>query len=160
MKPLSIGNVARLAGVGIETIRFYEREGLIAEPPRKESGYRQYPEATVSRIRFIKRAKTLGFSLQEIKDLLFLRIDPGTTCDYVLRRAETKLRDIEEKIQTLQRMKKALSALAATCPGQGPVSDCPMLEASDDFYVVVDKPARRVAQKRKNSLRGRPRKTP
>ncbi len=72
MKPLMIGKVARRAGVGVETIRFYEREGLIAEPPRRESGYRQYPEEAVSRVRFIRRAKELGFTLKEIKPTSYL----------------------------------------------------------------------------------------
>ncbi len=80
MKPLTIGKVASRAGIGIETIRFYEREGLIAEPPRRESGYRQYPEVAVSRLRFIRHAKELGFSLKEIKELFALRVDPETTC--------------------------------------------------------------------------------
>src|SRR3970282_2502460 len=121
-KPLTIGKVARLAAVGIKTIRLYEREGLIADPPRKESGYRQYGETTVSRLRFIHRARELGFSLKEIKELLFLRLDPGATCDSILDRAEEKIREIEERIQTLQRMKKALEALAKACPGQGPLT--------------------------------------
>ena len=152
-KPLTIGKVARLAGVGIETIRFYEREGLIAEPPRKESGYRQYGAASVSRLRFIHRAKALGFSLKEIKELLFLRLDPGTTCDSILGRAEKKIQEVEEKIQTLQQMKKALEALAAACPGQGPVSECPIIGVTDDFYEVVHDPARRHAPRRRNSRR-------
>jgi MerR family mercuric resistance operon transcriptional regulator len=136
-KPLTIGKVARLGGVGIETIRFYEREGLIANPPRKESGYRQYGPETVSRLRFIHRARELGFSLKEIKELLFLRLDPGATCDSILDRAEEKIREIEERIQTLQRMKKALKALARACPGEGPVTKCPILGVADDYYEVV-----------------------
>ena len=154
-KPLTIGKVARLAGVGIETIRFYEREGLIAEPPRKESGYRQYGVATVSRLRFIQRAKALGFSLKEIKELLFLRLDPGTKCDSILGRAEKKILEVEEKIQTLQRMKKALEALAAACPGQGPVSQCPIIGVTDDFYEVVHDPAQGRSSRRRNSRRNK-----
>lgn len=154
-KPLTIGKVARLAGVGVETIRFYEREGLIAEPPRKESGYRQYGAETVSRLRFIQRAKALGFSLKEIKELLFLRLDPGTTCENILDRAEGKILEIEEKIQTLQRMKKALEALAAACPGEGPVSQCPVIEVTDDFYEGVHDPARQSVRKLTKSLRSR-----
>jgi len=129
MKPLSIGEVARRAEVGIETIRFYEREGLVAEPPRRKSGYRQYPEDAVFRIQFIKRAKDLGFSLKEIKDLLFLRIDPKMTCAEIQERAQSKIQDVEEKIRALQRMRKALRKLAAECPGEGPASECPVLEA-------------------------------
>ena len=132
MKSLSIGKVAQLAEIGIETIRFYEREGLIAEPPRRESGYRQYPEDTVARLRFIRRAKELGFSLKEIKELLSLRIGLQTDCADIQERAEVKIHDIERKIQTLQRMKKALANLVAACPGRGPVRDCPILDALED----------------------------
>src|SRR5437660_1810009 len=117
MKPLTIGQVARSAGVGIETVRFYERQGLLTEPARRESGYRQYPEDVVARLRFIRRAKELGFSLKEIKELLALRVDPDTTCAEVKRRAEAKIADVEEKIQALQRIKKALVQLTAVCRG-------------------------------------------
>ena len=132
MESLKIGKVARLAGVGVETIRFYEREGLIAEPPRRESGYRQYPQETVSRIRFIRRAKELGFSLKEIMELLALRIDPEATCKDIRERAEIKVTDIEEKVRTLQRMKKALGKLIAACSGGSPVRECPILEALEE----------------------------
>ena len=142
-KPLTIGKVARLAGVGIETIRFYERERLVADPPRKESGYRQYSGEIVSRLRFIHRARELGFSLGEIKELLFLRVDPGETCDHIVERAEEKIGEIDGKIQTLQRMKKALEALAKACPGQGPVAKCPVLGVTDDFYAGVHGPGGR-----------------
>lgn len=132
MQPLTIGKVAKQASVGIETIRFYEREGLIAEPPRRESGYRQYPPETVDRVRFIKRAKELGFSLKEIKDLLALRIAPGTTCGQIKKRAQAKIVDIEEKMRTLERMKRALTKLTLACNGRGSIKDCPILEALDD----------------------------
>ena len=129
---MTIGKVARLADVGVETVRFYERQGLIAEPPRRASGYRQYPPEAVARIRFIRRAKELGFSLNEIKELLSLRFDPGTTCADVRDRAEAKITDIEEKIATLERMREALADLTAACDGRGGVSECPILEAVDE----------------------------
>ncbi len=132
MQQMTIGTVARLADVGVETIRFYERKGLIPEPPRTESGYRQYPEETVSRIRFIKRAKELGFSLKEIGELLALRISPAATCEDIRVRAESKIADIEERVQTLHRMRKALAKLTAACRGGGSVSECPILEALAD----------------------------
>ena len=132
MKPLTIGKVARHAGVGVETVRFYEREGLIEEPPRRESGYRQYPEETVSRIRFIRRSKELGFSLREIKELLALRIDPEASCEDILERAKGKIAEIDNKVQTLGRMKRALVKLAAACSGRAPVSECPILEALEE----------------------------
>ena len=154
-KPLTIGKVARLAGVGIETIRFYERGGLVADPPRKESGYRQYGRETVSRLRFIHRARELGFSLGEIKDLLFLRVDPGETCDHIVVRAEEKILEIDEKIRTLQRMKKALGALAKACPGQGPATECPIIDVTDDFYQIVHDPARRQVPPPRKSRRAK-----
>jgi MerR family mercuric resistance operon transcriptional regulator len=127
MKPLTIGQVARQAGVGVETVRFYERQGLLEKPTRRESGYRQYPEDVVARLRFIRRAKELGFSLKEIKELLALQVDPAITCAEVKRQAEAKIADIEGKIASLTRIKKALVKLATVCRGQGPTSECPIL---------------------------------
>ena len=115
MGSLMIGRLAKLAKVGVETIRFYEREGLIDEPPRKESGYRQFPEETVLRVRFIKRAKELGFTLKEIRGLLSLRVDSKATCEDVRKRAEAKISNIEQKIQTLKKMKTALQGLTTAC---------------------------------------------
>ena len=129
MRPLTIGVVARRAGVGVETVRFYERQGLLDEPARKESGYRQYAEGVVARLRFIRRAKELGFSLKEIKELLALRVDPTTTCAEVRARAEAKIADVEVKIRALQKIRKALQKLTAGCSGRGPISECPILEA-------------------------------
>lgn len=128
----SIGQTAKRAGVGIETIRFYERKGLIAPPPRRASGYRQYPAETVDRLRFIKRAKDLGFSLKEIGELLALRVTPGTTCGHVKRRAETKIADIDGRIRALRRMRRALDKLTKACDGKAPIRDCPILESLDD----------------------------
>ncbi len=132
MGSLTIGRIARLAGVGVETIRFYEREGLIDKPPRKESGYRQYPEEAVARIRFIKRGKELGFSLKELKEILFLRINPGLTCEDIRVRAEVKITDIEKKIVALKKMKSALAKLTAACRGEVPANQCPILEALEE----------------------------
>lgn len=129
MKSLTIGQVAEQAGIGLETVRFYERKGLIEEPARKASGYRQFDVRVVARLRFIRRAKELGFTLAEIKDLLSLRIDPGSTCSDVKIRAEAKIADISEKIRSLQLMKKALLKLTKECQGQGTTSECPILEA-------------------------------
>lgn len=128
MGNLTIGQLARKAEVNVETIRYYERRGLMPEPPRRESGYRQYSEPDVTRIKFIKRAQTLGFTLKEIAELFSLRVDPDTTCGDVKRRAEVKIADMEEKIKALLRMKKALAKLASTCRGRGPTSECPILE--------------------------------
>ncbi len=129
--PLTIGQVAERSGIGIETVRFYERKGLVEEPPRADSGYRQYPEDVVARIRFIRRAKELGFKLSEISQLLSLRVDPDTTCADVKKQTELKIADVEEKIRVLQGIKTALKKLAASCVGTGPTSECPILESLD-----------------------------
>ncbi len=129
MEHLTIGKLAKKTGVGIDTIRYYERQGLIPEPPRRESGYRQFSGEMVKRIQFIRHAKDLGFSLKEINELLSLRLDPKTECSVVKKRAEAKISDIEEKILNFQRMKKALAKLMKDCSGRGPVSKCPILEA-------------------------------
>jgi MerR family mercuric resistance operon transcriptional regulator len=138
-KPFTIGQVGRLAGVGVETVRFYEREGLLRQPERKPSGYRQYNHDVVSRLRFIAAAKELGFSLKEIKELLELRVGPHATCCDVRERAQAKISDIEEKIRTLQRMKASLVKLTKACRGRGPVSECPILDALDQEKEVVSR---------------------
>ena len=132
MKALSIGQVARQTGVGVETVRFYERRGLLEKPPRKESGYRQYPPEAILRLRFIKKAKEVGFSLKEIKELLSLRLDATATCEDVKSRAEAKRLDIEQKIQALQKMKQALTDLTEACSEDGPVSECPILQMLEE----------------------------
>ena len=129
MDILSIGQVARRAGVGVETVRFYEREGLLEEPPRRASGYRQYDEHVVKRLHFIKRAQKLGFSLKEITELLLLRVDGQTSCEEVKGRTEAKIAEVERKLLELQRMRQALLQVATLCTGQGPASACPMLDA-------------------------------
>jgi MerR family copper efflux transcriptional regulator len=131
MKTLMIGEVARRAGIGVETVRFYERQGLLKLPARRQSGYRQYDEDAVSRLRFIRRAKELGFSLKEIGELLALRVSPDTTVADVKQRAEAKVADIEGKIRDLQRTKEARQTLATSCQGHGPLEDCPILRALD-----------------------------
>lgn len=131
MESLSIGQVARRAGVGVETVRFYEREGLLEEPPRRASGYRQYSVEVIKRIHFIKRAKLLGFSLKEIMELLMLRVDGHTSCEEVKQHTEAKIAEVEQKLIELQRMRQALLQVAALCTGEGPASACPMLDALD-----------------------------
>lgn len=131
MEVLSIGQVARRAGVGVETVRFYEREGLLEEPPRRASGYRQYSEQVVRRLHFIKRAQQLGFSLKEINELLRVRVDAQTSCDEVKQRTEAKIAEVERKVIELQRMRQALLQVHSLCEGQGPTGGCPMLEALD-----------------------------
>ncbi len=133
---LRIGDVAAQGGVNLQTIRYYEREGLLPEPPRLASGYRMFPQSAVRRVRFIKRAQELGFSLAEIRELLSLREHRGAGAQEMRERTKAKIADIEEKIQTLQAMKEALSKLAEKCPGCGPLSECPILDAMDDGVLV------------------------
>jgi MerR family mercuric resistance operon transcriptional regulator len=136
MKPMTIGEVAKAAEIGVETVRFYEREGLIAEPPRRRSGYRQYPPDTVRRLRFIRRAKELGFTLSEIGELLELRVDRTKSCADVRTLARAKMADIEAKMLDLARIQAALTDLERTCRGKGPTSDCPILDALDEQEVT------------------------
>ena len=126
---LTIGQLAKQSGVGVETLRYYERQKLLPEPPRRRSGYRAYPRETVNRIRFIRRAKELGFSLQEIDELLTLRAESEGQCREVLARAQGKIADITERIASLERMKRALERLASTCSERGTSGDCPILDA-------------------------------
>jgi MerR family copper efflux transcriptional regulator len=130
MKPMTVGQVARQAEVGVETVRFYEKNGLLEEPSRRVSGYREYDEETVRRLRFIQRAKELGFTLSEIKELLSLRCSERP-CNDVRERAEAKVAEIEAKVTMLLRMKEILGRLASSCCQQGDKSQCPILETLD-----------------------------
>ncbi len=132
MDGITIGQLARRAGIGVETVRFYERKGLLPEPPRTRSGYRLYPEEAVRRLRFVRRAKELGFTLAEIRELLELRAGPGATCAQVRERAREKLADIEARIRSLERIRAALQRLAEDCPASGPVARCPILAAMEE----------------------------
>lgn len=139
MGSLTIGEVAKQTGIGVETVRFYEKSGLIDEPPRTEAGYRQYPEDTASRVRFIRHAKELGFTLTEIKELLNLRLDPRTTCEDVRQVAEEKLRNVRAKIQSLQAIEMALGELIGACAVGGPDGECPILEALEPDWHISEK---------------------
>ncbi len=129
MKPLTIGEVARQAVVGVETVRFYERQGLLEEPERRASGYRQYDEEAVAILRFIRRAKELGFTLREIKALLALRLDNSASRADVRQQAKAKVADIEARIADLQRMREALQKLIKKCHGDCSTTGCPILAA-------------------------------
>lgn len=124
------GELAQRGGVNIETIRYYERRGLLPKPPRSASGYRIFSVEDARRVRFIKRAQELGFSLDEIRGLLALRVSSKGTQGDVRQLAEAKIADIEEKIKSLRAMKNALQVLtAACCPDGGSLSECPILES-------------------------------
>ena len=128
---LTIGKVAKQAGVNVNTLRYYERQGVLAKPVRNGSNYRVYPEDTVLRVRFVKRAQELGFSLAEIKELLNLRISEEASCGDVRDQAQSKIQDLDGRISSLRAMRRVLSKLVAQCSGEGPVSECPILEALD-----------------------------
>ena len=132
MEPLTIGQVADAAGVGVETVRFYHRKGLVEEPPREGTSHRRYPPDAVARIRFIRGAQNLGFSLKEIDDLMSLRIAPGASKADVKAKAEAKVAEIRVKMEDLQRMRDSLLKLIGACDGMGSLDDCPILEAFDE----------------------------
>ncbi len=126
---ITISKAAEQAGVGIETIRFYERKGLVEQPPKPSQGFRHYPTDTVARIRFIRQAQELGFSLREIEDMLALQVDASADCADMNQRARRKLDQIHHKIVQLQRMQAALEQLITVCPGSGALEQCPIVEA-------------------------------
>jgi MerR family transcriptional regulator, copper efflux regulator len=129
---LTIGTVAKRAGVPIDTIRYYEREGLLPEPLRRASGYRSYNDSAVSRLRFIRRAKDLGFTLDEIRDLLALSADRHRGVKAVRERAQQRLERIDARIAELTRIRKGLEQLIEACPGRGDPEQCPILRALAD----------------------------
>lgn len=131
MASLTIGKVARQAGVNVETIRFYERRGLIEQPPRPDRSFREYSPEIVRRVCFIREAQNLGFSLSEVAELLALRADPKANCDDVRAQAEAKRAEVNEKIRKLKSINKALDRLIAECPKKGNLSSCPIICAID-----------------------------
>ena len=128
---LTIGALAHAAGVGVETIRFYERKGLVPAPPRTPARYRQYPRDTVDRVKFIRRAQGLGFALREISELLDLRVDEVAACGPVEAQAREKLEQVHGKIEELRRMETALQRLVEACEAREPTGACPILEELD-----------------------------
>lgn len=133
MAHVTIGEAARQARVNIQTIRFYERRGLLPTPARTASNYRTYTENAVRRVRFIKRAQELGFTLKEVAELLALRATTGSRVADVRRRAEAKVRDIDEKVRALAAMREALTSLVCECSETGAGEVCPILEALDNI---------------------------
>lgn len=127
MTSMKIGEVAKRSGIGIETIRYYEREGLLLEPERRPSGYRQYDASTLDRLAYIVRAKELGFTLAEVRELLQLSFAPHAGCDHIRQRAERKVSDIESKIRNLQQMKRSLNKIVQRCRTNNSADDCPLV---------------------------------
>jgi MerR family transcriptional regulator, copper efflux regulator len=130
MEGLGIGQLAKRGGVGIDTVRYYERNGLLAPSTRLASGYRRYSDLELSRLRFIRRAQALGFTLREIKELLALSAQRDVA--RVKRSAQTKLVDVKARIVALERVRDGLAKLIAACPGHGRAADCPILKALTD----------------------------
>ena len=127
---MTIGQLAREAGVNVQTVRYYERRRLLPAPARRASGYRAYDAAALARLRFIRRAQELGFTLAEIAELLALRLDPRTTAADVKARANRKIADVDRKLRDLERIRGALTHLAGSCRGgRGPTGECPLVEA-------------------------------
>jgi len=129
---MKIGEVARAAGVNVQTVRYYERRGLLKEPPRTPGGYREYPPVAVEKIRFIQRAQDLGFTLREIDELLELRVDDPDRCGAVQERSREKLHEVRRKIRELRRMETVLSELVAACETRSTTDDCPILQTLSD----------------------------
>ena len=129
---LRIGDVAREAGVNVQTLRYYERRGLLASPERTDAGRRRYPAETVRLIRFIKRAQDLGFTLKEVEELIALRQTRGRDRSQVRHLAAAKLADVEEKLGRLRAIRRAVASLVESCACRGEALACPILEALDD----------------------------
>ena len=128
---MRIGQVAAAAGVGVETLRYYERRGLLPNPPCTGSGYRAYGGGAVARVRFIRRAQDLGFTLAEIGDLLALRDDQDINCAHVRKRANSKIAQVDGKVRDLLAIRDRLVALVERCR-EGESSTCPIIEAFED----------------------------
>jgi Hg(II)-responsive transcriptional regulator len=154
---MTIARAARAAGVGVETIRFYERRKLIAQPRKPASGFREYDAETVTRIRFIRQAQELGFSLREIDELLSLRADPAADCAEVRAQAAAKRDEVTQKIANLERIRAALDSLIATCPGSGALRACTILDAIEQVPIAQSgpRPARAARNKKKTNGRRR-----
>jgi MerR family copper efflux transcriptional regulator len=129
---MTIGRLAERAGVNIDTIRYYERNGLLPPAVRRPSGYREYGEGDVDRLRFIRRAKDLGFTLTEITELLSLSRDREADMRGVKKKAEQRLQQVERRIAELQRVRRGLKKLVAACPGHGELKSCPIVAALSD----------------------------
>ncbi|MEO7073118.1 MAG: heavy metal-responsive transcriptional regulator [Rhodanobacter sp.] len=134
---LTIGTIAKRVGVAIDTIRYYEREGLLPEPQRRASGYRSYGQSTVLQLRFIRRAKDLGFTLAEIRELLALSADRQHGVKAVKQRAQRRVDALDVRIAELQRVRDGLVQLVQACPGHGQPEDCPILLALADEEVMA-----------------------
>ena len=126
---VTIGRLAKAVGVNIQTVRYYERRRLLTPTARTPSGYRLYGTAEIRRLRFIKNAQSLGFTLEEIAGLLNLRVNSAARCGDVQRRAQGKLARVEAKIKDLEAMSRVLRNLIRSCRSQQPTDRCPILKS-------------------------------
>ena len=124
---MNIGKLAALAGVGTATVRYYERRGLLGAAPRTHSGYRRYDQQAAERLRFIRHAQELGFSLDDIRELLELRVDDPASCHQVEATAREKLGVIQQRIRELERMRQTLEGLVRSCQSRQLTNECPVL---------------------------------
>ena len=136
MIALSIGQVASAADVNIQTVRYYERRGILVPAGRTPAGYRQYDDDAVARLRFIRHAQELGFSLKEIAELLALRIRDVGACRSVEKKTREKIDDVDRRIRDLRRIKHTLERLAAACQSRRTTDDCPILETLGNHAVT------------------------
>jgi MerR family transcriptional regulator, copper efflux regulator len=139
MDNLTIGELAKRANVHVETLRYYERRGMIPKTRRSVANYRLYSPENLRQVKFIKQAQGLGFSLKEIKKLLALRATPRAKCADVRAYASQKIQDIDAKIHSLARMRVALKNLQDQCSGRGPATECPILESLESEQPMIDK---------------------
>ena len=126
---MKIGDLAAQTGVSVQAVRFYERSGLLPEPRRTQAGYREYGIHDVHRLRFVHRAKELGFTLSEVRELLDLRVDPHRTADDVRERAQLKIQATQAKIRDLKRIEQALQRLVDRCEAHGSPDECALMHA-------------------------------
>lgn len=126
---MRIGELAQRAGVGVDTVRYYEREGILPPADRADSGYRRYRPDDVARLQFVRRAKALGFTLTEIAELLALSAQRGADMETMRAAAETRLADVNAKLAELERIRAGLQTLITACPGHGALATCPILAA-------------------------------
>ena len=124
---MTIGQLAELAGVPTPTVRYYERRGLLAPPRRTRGGYRDYVGDAARRVRFIRRAQDLGFTLEEVEELLLLRVSDSSTCEQVAMKAQAKASEIQAKLDELSRLQTVLLHLADACASRTLTNDCPVL---------------------------------
>lgn len=143
LEVLNRGQLAEAAQVNIETLRYYERRGLIPAPPRSPANYRRYPSQAIGRVRFVKHAQDLGFSLDEIKELLSLRATRGAKSGEIKRRATKKVDEINDRIRALEQIRGALQHLVSQCSGDGPVEECTILHAIEAGRIYGSSPGGR-----------------